>query len=99
MQYLGCECSEAACRGLAGSVGSLRDLALGGQVSSGVGGVPLLAGEGRHRLILPRQNAAPDLCVRLHQLQPTQTAREWCNHQPALCVHRVFSDAMVMLTW
>lgn len=46
VQYLGCECSEAACRGLAGSIGSLRDLALGGQVSSGVGGAALLAGEG-----------------------------------------------------
>ena len=44
--YLGCEGGKAACRGLAGSPGRLRHLPLGGQVGSGVGGVPLLAGEG-----------------------------------------------------
>lgn len=44
--YLGYKGRQATCRGLTGSPSSLRNLSLGGQVCSGVGGVPLLAGEG-----------------------------------------------------
>ena len=43
--YLGGKGSQSASRGLASSPGGLRDLALGGQVGSRVGGVALLAGE------------------------------------------------------
>ena len=59
--YLRGKGSQPAGRCLAGSPGGLRHLAPGGQVSSCVGGVLLLAGEDRHRLILACQDAAPDL--------------------------------------
>ena len=80
--YLGGEGSQPASRGLAGGVGGLRHLVARGQVGSRVGGVPLLAGERRHRHILARQDAGPDLGVRLyqlHQANPTSSVRKKGN--------------------